>query len=139
MFLKKCKLRNVVAIAICLTAISVFSSCEKVIDHNKLEGTVWKAETDEGIFNLRFVDETNCTLGTGRKDGTFSANLTTYFWSYGSDYDSRWGLFFLNELNAEGEIVLPPTYSGTIENKELYLYGSSPESHGFEVRFKRVK
>lgn len=76
---------------------------------------------------------------TGRTDGTYSANLTTYFWSYKSDYESQWGLFFLNELNAEGEIVLPQTYSGTIDNKELYLYGSAPESHGFEVRFKRVK
>jgi hypothetical protein len=102
-----------------------------------LEGTVWKAETDNVVFTLRFVDDTCCTLMTGRTDGTYSANSTTYFWRYKSDLDSRWGLFFLSELNAEGELIL--TYSGTIDNKELYLYGSTPDNHEFEMKFKRMK
>jgi len=131
-------LRNVVAIAICLAATTMFSGCEKKTNYNKLEGTTWKAETDTVVFILRFIDETSCTLMTGRTDGTYSSNLTTYFWRYSSDVDSIWGLFFLYELNEKGEIVLL-TYSGTIDKNELLLHSSMPEKYGFELRFQRIK
>jgi len=135
---EKVNLRNVIVIAICLTVTTMFSSCEKKTDYNKLEGTTWKAETDTVVFILRFIDETSCTLMIGRTDGTYSANSTTYFWRYRSDVDSQWGLFFLSELKENGETV-SETYSGTIDNKELYLRGSTPENYGFEMKFKRIK
>ena len=131
----KANLRNVVAIVICLVVTAMLWGCEKKIDYDKLEGTTWKAEKDNVVFTLRFVDDTHCTLMMGRLDGTYSANSATYFWEY--NLSSRWGLFLLNELNVEGEMVL--TYSGTVENKELYLYGSMPENHLFEIKFKRMK
>jgi hypothetical protein len=130
MYKDKFNLRNVVVIAICLAVTTIFSGCEKE-DYNKLEGTKWEAETDIGIFTLRF-EESVCYFGSGRKDGTFSANLTTYDWKYTPDMYGARSLFHLYE----DETTL---YYGTVENKELHLHMNFNVENIEPLRFKRTK
>jgi hypothetical protein len=131
MLKNKLHLRNLVAIAICLAVTVIFSSCEK-IDYNKLEGTTWEAATEDFLFTLRFVNESECTLLTARNDGTCSANLIPYVWRYASDVDSRWGLFHLYNIGEEADYAFP----GTIENKKLFLGIYADGNEG--IWFKRA-
>ena len=102
--------------ALILGIVILCASCEK-IDYQKLEGSTWVAESEDVLFTLQFVDTSICTIGTGRKDGTYSSNLTTYRWRYASNIDSRWGTFHLYHMGEEWEYAFP----GSVENKKLYL------------------
>jgi hypothetical protein len=113
----KLNLRNVIAIAICLAVTTVFSSCEKKTDYNKLEGTTWETEVDNVIFTLRFLNSSECTIGTARHDNSFSANLIPYRWRYANEFESRWGRFHLYHTDEEGEYA----FAGITENKKLLL------------------
>ena len=116
----------------------VFTSCEK-IDYNKLEGSTWEAKTDSMGFILHFVDETVCTILTGRlshgADVLYAGNLITYSWRYASDVDSRWGYFHLYHKGEEGAYAFP----GTIESKKLYLaiFDDGNEGVWFERKNKK--
>ena len=110
-------------------------------DCAKLKGSIWETETNDVVFTLRFVDETECTIGTTLKDGTLSTNLTTYYWRYASNVDSRWGLFHLYYKGAENKKGEWSEYAfpGTIENKKLFL-GIHDKDKGIEgLWFKRKK
>ena len=128
----KLNLRNVVAMTICLAGMTMFSGCEKM-DYNKLESTKWVAETDNAIFTLNF-EKSVCYFGTGGKGDILLANLTTYNWKYRSDMDSWWGLFQMVEEGGGR------TYSGTVENKKLYLHIYKEDIEDIEILcFKRLK
>ena len=117
-------------VALILCAVILCISCEK-IDYQKLEGSTWVAETDDVLYTLRFVDASVCTIGTGRKDDTYSSNLTTYHWRYASNVDSRWGTFHLYNMSEEWEYA----FSGSVEDKKLYLAIYNNGDNG--VWFKR--
>ena len=109
-----------------------FSGCEKT-DYNKLEGSTWEAEANSVVFTLHFSDDFTCTMKTDEK-GVHSANPIIYRWRYRSEYDSMWGLFFLQPMDEEGSHLY---YSGTVENKKLYLHAY--ESDIETLCFKKIK
>jgi hypothetical protein len=94
---------------------AIFAGCEKT-DYSDLEGSIWEAEANNVVFTLRFLDEFTSTIEVVGKDVN-STSLTNFHWRYGSEYDSMWGYFFMYNLDVENS----PPYSGTIENKKLYL------------------
>ena len=104
-------------IAIIMTCF--IASCEKAeTDYKKLEGSTWEAVTDDAVYLLQFLDEHVCNMHTmGKDSNTLSANMTTYYWRYRSDLDSRWGYFHMFPQEEDKH-----PYSGSIENKNLYLH-----------------
>ena len=115
------KITKIFLLAIIGSVFIVFTGCEKE-DYSKLEGTIWEAKTDEFGYTLKFVDKSTCTIFTAFK-GALPDNqiicppgIATYSWRYGSEIDSMWGLFHIYSSDA-GE----HPYSGTVENKKLYL------------------
>jgi len=110
--------RNLAVVAIALLA--TLTGCKKnETDYNKLEGTKWVAEADNITFTLYFFDKHSCTILKALKDETFSANLTTYFWRYRSDFDSVRADFIINPIDEENGYFF--FQWGTIDNKKLYL------------------
>ena len=108
-------------LAIIGSVFMVSTSCEKE-DYSKLENTVWEAQTDESIYILKFVDKSTCSISVVFKEPLpvdmiiCVPGTRTYSWRYGSEIDSTWGLFHIYSFDT-GE----HPYSGTVENKKLYL------------------
>jgi hypothetical protein len=66
----------------------VFTSCDNASDDiEMLVGTTWKAKTDNSNLELRFVNDSICTLRSGRNDVSMSANLSTYIYERGIGID----------------------------------------------------
>lgn len=64
----------------------IFTSCGKETDDSTITGTTWKAKLDDASFELRFVNDTICTILSSRQ-GLISANLETYFYERGYGID----------------------------------------------------
>ena len=105
-----------------------------------LEGSVWQSQVDEVVHTLTFTDKNECTLTTGRTDGTYSVNRTSYFWRYSSDIDSLWGLFhiYFTGTDKDGKEVLHHFASGTIEDKKLYLSTHDKDGAVQNYSFRKI-
>lgn len=134
--------RLVLLFAILGISITLLStSCKKEnfdkTDYTKLVGTTWLHETDDVFQLLQFIDQSTVTIQSGRKDGTYSMNLTTYSWLYASDIDDKWGLFHMYSKtfdNEQGKLI----YSGTVE-KGLVLLKKSNDNTQEDLRFTQIK
>ncbi len=124
-----------------ISIMPLSTSCKKENSNNtgytKLAGTTWLHETDDVFQILQFIDQSTVTIQSGRKDGTYSMNLTTYSWHYASDIDDRWGLFHMYYKtfdNEQGKLI----YSGTVE-KGLVLLKNSSDNTQEDLRFTQIK
>ena len=129
---------------------AMFTSCSKESDNDillNLKGSMWEAKITadvcdvEGkivgtvpvLLSLHFIDDSLCTIRSGRLDGTYSANLAEYTWRYGTTFDSIWGQFHLYSKNPDSNL---PYCSGSIDKGKLYLnfcyLDLYPQSHCFE-------
>ncbi len=116
---KKMK-KSILTIVSALVCVVMYTSCSKseTDDYAKLKGSTWEAASNDGLlFVLRFVDDTQCTMMSGRADGSLSANQIPYTWEYGGNWLGIEGPLFLYHKEDSTQLA----YSGKIENGKLNL------------------
>jgi hypothetical protein len=79
-------MRKIALLLISALITFTFTSCDKETDDSTFTGTTWKAKLDDASFELRFVNDTICTLMSGR-NGLYSANKETYLYERGIGID----------------------------------------------------
>lgn len=131
--------RNKIIAAIIAIFVVTATSCEKEDLNNPsdLVGTNWVYKFEEVTLHLLFVDKKECTIRSGRNDGTYSANLSTYIWRYKTEADSWAGdivMFKKNSDGTEGERA----YIGVFKGNNIHLSSAGTEIVD-EMTFKRAK
>lgn len=110
---------------------------EELNDPFYLVNSKWHFESVESNMLLHFVNETECTISSGRNDGTYSANRTTYIWRYRTMADSWSGDIVLFKKNSDGSTG-ERAYIGMVKGPKLSLISAGTEIVD-EITFKRTK